>query len=340
MASTPSSSLPPYRKRWKDRLFELVPFVADRRRSDYLPVDNPGQETSREARRPPLVWIGVAAMLLLVVLVGAALAGGDAGTAELGGTALEDAASAMQLIDLASHPPYVDDQPPPLPIPKHRCNASAFLLAIQTGVALPSDLPNSHLLDPSTSLTNPIPPTNFSFELGGGCVPPRVFSTDEACALLEGFGPIAVVGDSFMRHIWSALLILLSGTLAGATNDYVAPLANTTVCSGENMFDDRDKYCRKHVVFDLKKAKRRPCGGRVDAVYLPRLPYKHLQKWLHRLPQSPSTPAPVLIQVTLGANHYDGVHLTSYQYYANMEKVQLLLNYLSLVREEGGDDRG
>lgn len=58
-----------------------------------------------------------------------------------------------------------------------------------------------------THLTLP-PDFQYSFDLPG-CPAPHVYTTAEACDLVESFGGIFLRGDSLVRHLQTALLMLL-----------------------------------------------------------------------------------------------------------------------------------
>ncbi|KAI5479127.1 hypothetical protein MNV49_004127 [Pseudohyphozyma bogoriensis] len=311
------------------------------------------------------------------------------------------------------------------------CSSSDFRLGIRDGKPIDGDIPSSHQLDESMYITNAIPPIKYSFRLAEGstCPPPHVFTAGEACDLLSGFAAVIVTGDSFMRHIYSALLILLRDNLAGATNDHLnrQPPDDPNICAGERTFNDTAKYCRDVVESQLKRSQAPVCSGTVDGSYIlsyhpdsncqravgvdldrfskignqtapiaiiqgfgahfdynvdflthyhrtlghyldanPRTKHRLVSTWAgphspndmqpgwlratqgpkgvhdyivgftERLPEkAPYANTLDFFNVTLGADHYDGVHLS---YVGNMEKLQIWLNYLALVRREIDND--
>jgi len=70
-----------------------------------------------------------------------------------------------------------------------------------------------------------------------------------------------LTGDSFGRHLYSALLMILRGRIDGAVTDF----ETTSDCRGEHMFDD-GKLCRTRVAFDTM-AGYPVCGGRAQLFY-------------------------------------------------------------------------
>lgn len=73
---------------------------------------------------------------------------------------------------------------------------------------------------------------DFSFDLEG-CPRPHLFSAEEACDLLRGYGGVFFRGDSFVRHIVNALFMLLRERTDGAVD------TEGERCRGNAMFDDR-----------------------------------------------------------------------------------------------------
>jgi hypothetical protein len=93
------------------------------------------------------------------------------------------------------------------------CNLTELLLDLKES-RFQEDGPSSFAnftLDPYDPTDNaPAPFTGFSFDMNT-CPPPHVFTQDEACDLIAGFGALLFSGDSFIRHVWDALLIFLTG---------------------------------------------------------------------------------------------------------------------------------
>lgn len=93
------------------------------------------------------------------------------------------------------------------------CNLTELLLDLKEST-IKDDAPSKAVnfsMEPYDP-TNNAPPSfaGFSFDMNT-CPPPHVFSQEEACDLIGGFGALLLSGDSFMRHVWDALLIFLTG---------------------------------------------------------------------------------------------------------------------------------
>ncbi|XP_046357073.1 uncharacterized protein LOC124135675 [Haliotis rufescens] len=81
-------------------------------------------------------------------------------------------------------------------------------------------------------------------------------SPHEACSILSG-STILFVGDSLVRHVYTAMVLLVTGNMKdGAMNDNV-PQDVRNECSGMYMFTE--KVCRLHLKFRLDA-----CNGRVN----------------------------------------------------------------------------
>lgn len=90
------------------------------------------------------------------------------------------------------------------------CTSAQFLSSLsrarisQSGRSRTVNL--SYVEEPTPSLS--LPPFEYSFALGG-CGQPHVFDQAEACDLVEAFGGIFMKGDSLVRHVHYALMMLL-----------------------------------------------------------------------------------------------------------------------------------
>ncbi|XP_048246336.1 uncharacterized protein LOC124123395 [Haliotis rufescens] len=81
-------------------------------------------------------------------------------------------------------------------------------------------------------------------------------SPQEACSILSG-STILFVGDSLVRHVYTAMVLLVTGNMKdGAMNENV-PQNVRKVCSGMYMFTE--KLCRLHLKHQL-----RSCNGTVN----------------------------------------------------------------------------
>ncbi|BGP41395.1 hypothetical protein JCM10449v2_005373 [Rhodotorula kratochvilovae] len=135
---------------------------------------------------------------------------------------------------------------------------------------------------------------------GRSCEVPKVYSADEACELLSAFGGLYLTGDSFGRHLYSALLMILRGRIDGAVTDF----DTTDDCRGEHMFDD-GKLCRNRVAMDTQ-AGHEVCGGRTQVFYGPMFhadvtAYDAYQAWHSRLPKRAQLYSPIFI-TAIGAH--------------------------------------
>ncbi|GAA5879961.1 hypothetical protein JCM8547_008601 [Rhodosporidiobolus lusitaniae] len=173
-------------------------------------------------------------------------------------------------------PPYLVG-PRPLTAPSGQplytsCSSAAFLRAL-SGAKIRED-GRSRTIDQSVVTNVDVPPLEFSFDFpwkeeegGEGCELPRVWTKEEACELMSAFGGLYVLGDSYSRHILTALLIILHGRLDGAVNNF----DTTDDCRGEHMFMD-NKSCRTRVGHDTTLEPAPPvCGGKVE--------FKRMERW-------------------------------------------------------------
>ena len=104
----------------------------------------------------------------------------------------------------------------------------------------------------------------FSFDLKY-CPDPHAFTHTEACDLLSSFGTVVLAGDSFVRHVWDALLILISDDLSGAARNQ----SYRDLCRAELLFNDRElknfaniSPCRTEIHDDLETLPSSVCSGR------------------------------------------------------------------------------
>ncbi|ORY81272.1 hypothetical protein BCR35DRAFT_352401 [Leucosporidium creatinivorum] len=147
------------------------------------------------------------------------------------------------------------------------CNLTELLLDLKQS-RIKEDAPSKYAnftVTPYAPEDNPPPPfAGFSFDLET-CPPPHVFTQDEACDLIGGFGALLLSGDSFIRHVWDALLIFLTNDLSGAVID---PKLRAQ-CRGEQLFNDRqpDNWdvispCRTGIYDVLESLPETVCPGR------------------------------------------------------------------------------
>lgn len=103
----------------------------------------------------------------------------------------------------------------------------------------------------------------------------RWYSSDEACELLEAAGTLNLVGDSLVRHLTQALLTILIGDYANATNLHppAADYDPSRPCTCSAAYNDghalgATPYCRGHSIVMLPWKK----GGH----FCPRWSVSHL----------------------------------------------------------------
>ncbi|GAA5898487.1 hypothetical protein JCM6882_007794 [Rhodosporidiobolus microsporus] len=139
---------------------------------------------------------------------------------------------------------------------------------------------------------------------GKVCELPRVFKPAEACELLSSFGGVYLTGDSFIRHLHSALLMLLRGRNDGAVVDYL----ETDDCRADMLFDD-GKLCRQRVVADTD-AQKEVCGGLASLMFVQtykpdKLSFTSFRDWRERLSPRQQVYSPVYITGVGGHMNYD-----------------------------------
>ncbi|XP_071078780.1 uncharacterized protein [Haliotis cracherodii] len=86
---------------------------------------------------------------------------------------------------------------------------------------------------------------------------PKLYTAEQACALLKN-GTILVVGDSFQRHLFSAILLILRGNNTQGALGKKTPTEFQRKCSGMNAFGFKE--CRKYI--DIKPG-HSLCNGSV-----------------------------------------------------------------------------
>ena len=117
----------------------------------------------------------------------------------------------------------------------------------------------------------------------------HVFSPSEACALLEqqGISRIMLLGDSLIRHLYLALLLLLFGDAADADSMILAPtqiwsneiqvaarkkILDVRTCSHHRVATDYLGKCRMYFARDTwlhldDRRRRLICNGKVNLEY-------------------------------------------------------------------------
>ncbi|GAA6015776.1 hypothetical protein JCM10207_008791 [Rhodosporidiobolus poonsookiae] len=207
------------------------------------------------------------------------------------------------------------------------CTADELLAAIKTAQIKPdgaSLFPN--FTKPESVAMAPI---EWSFELGEledgkQCELPKVYSPEETCELLSAFGGVFLTGDSFIRHLHSALLMLLRGRIDGATKDFLT----TDDCRGDMLFDD-GKLCRQRIISDTN-VEMPVCGNEAQVGFLQTYrpdhnSFKTFFEWRSRLPTRSHLYSPIYITgvgghmdystATLVPEYFDGLFSTLSRHY-------------------------
>ncbi|GAA6015772.1 hypothetical protein JCM10207_008790 [Rhodosporidiobolus poonsookiae] len=128
-----------------------------------------------------------------------------------------------------------------------------------------------------------LPSFEWSFDLGEldegrACEMPRAYSPEEACELLSAFGGMFLTGDSYVRHLYSALLMLLRDRTDGAVVDY----ETTDDCRADQLFDD-GKHCRLRINDDTLKMP--VCGGKTALRFFQTTSFSTFTEWSATLPR-------------------------------------------------------
>ncbi|GAA6034707.1 hypothetical protein JCM8097_001133 [Rhodosporidiobolus ruineniae] len=186
--------------------------------------------------------------------------------------------------------------------PAPACSAEDFLHAVKHARLREDGKSRAINLAPVTDVT--VQPLEFSFDFAedSQCAPPHAYSQEEACDLLASFGGVYMLGDSYTRHILTALYIILRDRLDGATVDYLT----TTDCRGDHMFAE-GKTCRIRVPEDtglLPPGVPDICGGRVQIRYVHRwadaggvaTDTVDYAMWRGRLPAEMQSRSPVFLE--------------------------------------------
>ncbi|BGP11405.1 hypothetical protein JCM10049v2_007310 [Rhodotorula toruloides] len=174
--------------------------------------------------------------------------------------------------------------------------------------------------------SNELPPwPGFSFAMQA-CPDPHFFTRPEACDLLKSYGSLYIAGDSFMRHVRDALLLLLTDDLSGAIGRAEAKAA----CRGEHLFNDRDLKnfsnttpCRTGIYVTLDRLSSSLCDGEMPRGSLSSaysdFPTTHFLSFLSSAPDAVRGRSPVLF-------YAGGVHF-------NYNITRTKLNYVQPIAE-------
>ncbi|GAA5825057.1 hypothetical protein JCM11251_006079 [Rhodosporidiobolus azoricus] len=154
-----------------------------------------------------------------------------------------------------------------------------------------------------------LPEFKWSYDFGNlpsgkRCELPRVYKPEEACELLSAFGGVFLTGDSFVRHLHSALLMLLRGRVDGAVQDYLL----TDDCRGDMLFDD-GKLCRQRVTTDTDE-QNEVCRGLASLIFVQTYKpdsssFTSFRDWRERLSPRQQLFSPIYLTGVGGHMNYD-----------------------------------
>ncbi|GJN93300.1 hypothetical protein Rhopal_006347-T1 [Rhodotorula paludigena] len=184
------------------------------------------------------------------------------------------------------------------------CTFDEFLADLKVA-KIRDDAPSRDVVDYTPTPTRELPPfRGFSFDLPN-CPLPHVFSQAQACDVLSSFGNIAIAGDSFMRHIWDALLLLLQRKSFSSLAPFpTAERQDGAIeveewrekCRGEALFNDREignmtvlTPCRTSIYQRLERLPQEVCGNKkLRGLYLRSEQGLDMEGYLAYLSQFPS----------------------------------------------------
>ncbi|KAL8293056.1 hypothetical protein RQP46_000750 [Phenoliferia psychrophenolica] len=209
-----------------------------------------------------------------------------------------------------------------------KCSSDAFLTSVRNAVIAPDGASRREYETPDATSVN-LPAFNFSFTLPG-CPQPHIFTSEEACDLISSFGGIFMRGDSFVRHVHNALLMILRGRTDGAMIEQ----GHNSRCRGDGMFDDR-RECRSYLLEDSQDSNEPLCDGDIYAFYL-RASMAHSVKFIQPVIDLAARSYPGVLSIWSGL-HAPGSNLGE-EYVESQgrevvltynEKVQRLINFRS-----------
>ncbi len=94
--------------------------------------------------------------------------------------------------------------------------------------------------------------------------PMNWFTAKEACGIVDRFDNILIVGDSYSRHTWTALMQILSGNLVnGQLNQQSQNMMGK--CDGDEAFSERD--CRTAIASNINDMLFPSCSKHVHIEY-------------------------------------------------------------------------
>ena len=94
------------------------------------------------------------------------------------------------------------------------------------------------------------------------------YNADQACYILSRYTSVRMLGDSFIRHVWTAMLQIATGNLTnGQLSRYSVErgLAQSGLCDKDEAFTERD--CRDAIALSVYELPVMPCAqyGGIDA---------------------------------------------------------------------------
>ena len=86
------------------------------------------------------------------------------------------------------------------------------------------------------------------------------YNSSQACDILSRFANVRFIGDSYVRHVWTALLHIITGNFVDgqlSATSIDTEIARAGSCSGDLAFSERE--CRTLIAMDTSEMPVRPC---------------------------------------------------------------------------------
>ncbi|GAA5881802.1 hypothetical protein JCM3774_001285 [Rhodotorula dairenensis] len=136
--------------------------------------------------------------------------------------------------------------------------------------------------------------SDYTVDIQQACAPMHVYTQAEACELLGAYGGLYASGDSYVRHLYTALMMILRNRNDGAVRDR----ETTDDCRHEQAFDD-GKLCRDRINVDTNYEEH-VCGNAAQVGYVlmywpEKNTYNIFRDWRSRLPRTHQLLSPVFI---------------------------------------------
>ncbi|GAA5993638.1 hypothetical protein JCM10908_000655 [Rhodotorula pacifica] len=131
--------------------------------------------------------------------------------------------------------------------------------------------------------------SDYTIDIEHACEPMHIYTQAEACELLGAFGGLYASGDSYVRHLYTALMMILRDRNDGAVRDR----ETTDDCRHEHAFDD-GRLCRDRINMDTN-TEEHVCGNAAQVDYVLIFTYDFFRDWRARLPRTQQSLSPVFI---------------------------------------------